>query len=226
SPKLFASSAIVDPLLTVSLPKKLTVITAMDALSHAIEAMMSIDSTPLTDSIAKEAIRLIWRFLRIAYKDGQNLKARSGLSLAATLAGIAFSNAGLCAGHAIAYTFASDYKLPHGLSCGIALPYVMAYNLPACVEKFVAVAEIMGKDIEGKDPKVVAHEAIMEIINLMKSVELPTSLKEVGASGERIPIYAEVLVTKYKRLLVRNPREISIKDAISIFERMLQGVVI
>ncbi|MEM0002489.1 MAG: iron-containing alcohol dehydrogenase [Desulfurococcaceae archaeon] len=226
SPKLFASTAVVDPSLTVSLPRKLTAVTAMDTLSHAIEAMMSVNSTPLTDSIAKEAIRLVWRFLRIAYKDGQNLKARSGLSLAATLAGIAFSNAGLCAGHAIAYTFASDYKLPHGLSCGIALPYIMAYNLPACMEKFVAIAEIMGKDIEGKDPKVIAHETIIEIINLMKNMEFPTSLKEVGASREKIPIYAEALVTKYKRLLVTNPREISIKDATSIFERMLQGEVI
>jgi len=224
-PNLFADLAIVDPLMTLSMPKKLTASTAIDALSHAIEAMMSLDSNPLTDAIALESVKLIEKYLRIAYVNSQNFEARYKLSLAALMAGIAFSNAGLCAGHAIAYTYASEYNLPHGVSCAVSLPYIMAFNLPTCLDKFIAVAKVMDEQIKNLSPFDAAHKAVIAVKKLIEDVELPTSLKEVGIPEGGVSRYAEDLLTKYARLLLRNPREISAEDSVTIFKKMWEGKI-
>jgi alcohol dehydrogenase class IV len=222
-PNLFADLAMVDPLMTIGMPKKLTACTAIDALSHAIEAMMSLDSNPLTDAIALESVKLIGKYLRIAYANGQNFEARYHLSLAALMAGMAFSNAGLCAGHAIAYTYASEYNLPHGISCALSLPYIMAFNLPTCVDKFIAIARMMDEQIKDLPPFDAAHKAVIAVRKLIEDVALPTSLKEIGIPKGEVPRYAKDLITKYARLLPRNPREISIEDSVTIFKRMWEG---
>ena len=220
---LFADVSLVDPLLTLSKPKKLTANTAIDALSHAIEALMSLDSNPLTDAIALEAVKLIGKYLRLAYVNGQNLEARYNLSLAALMGGIVISNAGLCAGHGIAYTYATEYDLPHGASCALSLPYIMAFNLPACVDKLIAVAKAMGEPIRGLSPDDAAYRAVVAVKKLIEDVGLPTSLRDIGVSEGEVSKYAEDLLTKYKRFLPRNPREISKEDAISIFKKMWEG---
>lgn len=224
-PNLFADLAIVDPLMTINMPSALTAATALDALSHAVEAMMSLDSTPLTDAIALEAIKLIGKSLKVAYANGKNLEARYNLSLAAMMAGIAFSNAGLCGGHAFAYTFASDYNLHHGASCALVLPYIMAFNLPACTEKFIAIARAMGEGVDESASMSSAHKAVTLILNLIKDVELPTSLKEIGVPRKSLLNYVDILLEKYERLLPRNPRKISRELALSIFEKMWSGNV-
>ena len=220
---LFADVSLVDPLLTLSMPKKLTANTAIDALSHAIEALMSLDSNPLTDAIALEAVKLIGKYLRLAYANGQNLEARYNLSLAALMGGIVISNAGLCAGHGIAYTYATEYDLPHGASCALSLPYIMAFNLPACVDKLIAVAKAMGEPIRGLSPDDAAYRAVVAVKKLIEDVGLPTSLRDIGVSEGEVSKYAEDLLMKYKRFLPRNPREISKEDAISIFKKCGKG---
>jgi alcohol dehydrogenase len=224
-PNLFADLAMVDPLMTLSMPKKLTASTAIDALSHAIEAMMSLDSNPLTDAIALESVKLIGKYSRIAYANGQNFEARCNLSLAALMAGIAFSNAGLCAGHAIAYTYASEYNLPHGVSCALSLPFIMAFNLPRCVDKFIAVAKVMDEQIKDLPPFDAAHKAVIAVKKLIEDVALPTSLKEIGIPEGGVSRYAKDLLTKYARLLLRNPREISVEDSVTIFKKMWEGKI-
>lgn len=128
TPHNFADVAIVDPMMTITVPAKTTAPTGLDALSHAVEACMS-----------REAIRLIAENLRLAYIDGQDLKARYAMSLSALLSGLAFGNAGVCGGHAAAH--AVKYKAPHGVSCALALnichqchmdSFVLTFELASC----------------------------------------------------------------------------------------------
>ncbi len=147
-PQLMADVAIVDPEATLTMPPRLTASTGIDALTHAVEALMSVNSNPLTDALAYEAVKLVFRNLRKACYQGENLEARYGMSLAALLAGLAFGSAGVCGGHALAYAFAVKYNVPHGIACGLALPYIMEYNLPVCEEKLARIAVLAGESVE------------------------------------------------------------------------------
>jgi len=218
----FPEVTIVDPLMTLSMPPKVTATTGLDALSHAIESYMSINSNPLTDALAYKAIRLISTYLPIAYADGENIEARSCMSLAALMAGITISHAGTCAGHAAAYAFAVKYKLPHGLSCAIALPYIMEYNAPVQLSKHVSIAEAMNVKVSTLSPREAAAKAVRSIVNLMSEVNIPCRLRDVGVSKEDLPKLAENML-KNTRLLRNNPRKISKEDAIKIFEKMWEG---
>ncbi|GFP26204.1 alcohol dehydrogenase, partial [Candidatus Hakubella thermalkaliphila] len=128
--------AIDDPLLTISLPQSLTASTGMDALTHAIEALVAKNATVLTDSLALKAITLISENLRCAYAEGGNVEAREKVMYAQMTAGLAFSNAGLGNVHAMAHQLGAVYNMPHGLANAVLLPYVMEFNLVARGEKF------------------------------------------------------------------------------------------
>jgi len=223
SPQLIPEVAIVDPNLTLTLPPKVTAATGADALTHALEAIMSVDANPMSDSLALTAIRLISRNLRQAYQKGDDVEARYNMCLASLMAGLAFNSAGLVAGHAAAYTYASDCKLPHGTSCGLAEPYIMSFNLPNCIEKFFSIAEAMDLKIEKLKPKEAAAEAVKAVKKIIGDVGLPTSLKELEVPKDLVPTLAEDLITKYGRLLPRNPRKITKEDALRIFEKMWSG---
>lgn len=147
SPYLFADVALVDPQLTLTVPPKVTAATGFDALAHAIEANISKGANPVTDALSLRAIHLISKSLVAGYVDGSDLEARSDLALASTLAGMAIAGAGTCAGHAVAYAFAMKCKCPHGISTGLALPYIMEYNLPLRVEKLVNIALALGEKV-------------------------------------------------------------------------------
>ncbi len=139
--------AVVDPLLTVSCPPKVTADSGIDALTHAIEAYTAVDNAafplppgertvyqgkhPMGDLVAEKAIRLIGQFLRRAVRDGSDLEARDGMALAATLAGLAFSNVGVALVHAMEYPIGGAVHCSHGCGNGLLLPYVMRFNLPA-----------------------------------------------------------------------------------------------
>ena len=220
-PALFADVAIIDPMLTLSLPPKLTAGTGLDALSHAIECIMSINANSITDSLALSAIKLIFENLRVAYYHGKNLEARYNMSLAATMAGMVVTNAGAVLGHSACYTYASDYRLPHGVSCAIALPYVMWYNLPVSAHKLALIAEAMGFDIKGLSVEEAAWKAIKAVKKLIEDVKLPTSLKEIGVPKEKLPEYAEELVTQYPR--PNNPRRVTKEDILVMYEKMWEG---
>src|SRR5262249_31672756 len=138
--------AIVDPMLTVSCPPKVTADSGIDALTHAIEAYTAVDNEsfplppgersvyqgrhPMGEMIAEKAIQLIGKFLRRAVADGKDLEAREGMALGATLAGMAFSNIGVAAVHALEYPVGGAVHCSHGAGNGLLLPYVMRFNLP------------------------------------------------------------------------------------------------
>jgi len=222
SPYLYANVAIVDPTLTITMPPGLTAQTGVDALSHAIEAIMSTNANPLTDALALEAIRLIANSLTTAYRQGENLDARCDMSLAAMMAGLTIGNAGVCGAHAAAYAFAVKCKISHGISCGIALPYVMKYNLPAIAHKLKLVARAIGESTNGSSSHESAKKAIVAVKNLNENLSIPINLKSTGLRRDVLPKLADDML-KSTRLLARQPRKIENNDALKLFEEIWEG---
>lgn len=224
SPKLLADIALVDPMVTVTMPSKVTASTGIDALSHAIEAMMSKESFPITDSLALDAISRIWKNLRIACHQAMNIEARYNMSLAALLAGLAFGNVGVCGGHSLAYAYATKYGLSHGVSCGIALPYIMQYNLPFCEGKVALISSIIGGEISGQNSQKSANRLAVKVRELIGEVGLPTSLKALGIPARDVAGLAEN-VLKSRRLLARQPRKILKDDAMNLMQAIYEGAL-
>lgn len=218
SPYMLGDTAIVDPKLTYTMPPKLTASTGVDALSHALEAMMSVNSNLITDALALEAVRLIFKHLREAYRSGSP-ESRYGMSLAALTAGMAFSNTGVCLAHALAYTFAVSHHTPHGVSCGLALPYAFKFNASAISQKLPRIAEAMELRASEEDEDRIGEVIVEAILNLLKDVGLPRRLRELGIPREELPTMADRLLSM-KRLLSRNPRPVTEGDALKLVNEM------
>ncbi|MCD6503911.1 iron-containing alcohol dehydrogenase [Candidatus Bathyarchaeota archaeon] len=220
SSKIVPDVALVDPKLTVSMPPKVTVGSGLDALSHAVEAILSLDANPMTIALGLEAVRLISENLRVAYCDGRNVEARYHMSLAATMAGLSFNGPGLVHGHSIAQTFGPLYGVPHGLSCAMTLPYIMEFYLPAVPERLAWIAEAMGEDVYGLSLREAGKLAVEAVYELCVELDVP-SLKDVGVEKERIPEIAEFCVREWVR--PNSPRLLKREDAIKILEKMWEG---
>ena len=128
--------AILDPVMTAKLPPLLTASTGMDALTHAVEALQSVQREPIADGLAMHAIRLIYRYLPVCTENGEDLAARGQVQLAATMAGWAFGNAMVGLVHAMAHSLGAVARVPHGIANGILLPHVMAFNLDDAAEDY------------------------------------------------------------------------------------------
>jgi alcohol dehydrogenase class IV len=160
-PKLIPDTAILDPALTVSLPKHMTAYTGLDALSHAMEAYVSTKATPMSDHFALEAIRIIGNWLPEAYENGENLEARENMLLGSCYAGIAFSNASTNLAHAAARPLGSRFHIPHGLSVALLMPFVIEYSLDVSVERYAEIGRALGCD--GGDQRKMANEVLKKI---------------------------------------------------------------
>ncbi|MEM3906962.1 MAG: iron-containing alcohol dehydrogenase [Nitrososphaerota archaeon] len=223
--KMFATIAIVDPMLTISMPQNLTAATGIDALSHALESLMSWRTTKLSYMLASEAVRLIFKYLRRAYRDGNDLESRYYMSLASTLAGMAISITSTNLAHAAAYTYAGWKGTPHGVSCGIALPYAMEYYLPAVADKLATIAKEIGLCPHDVNEREAALILIKSVRQLICDLGLPTSLQEIGISREDIPTLILRLESLYQYIWEGGPMPL-IKDRIKTFyEKMYEGVL-
>jgi alcohol dehydrogenase len=172
--------AIDDPVLMAGMPPALTAATGMDALTHAVEAFVSTIANPMTDACAIESIKLVFKYLRKAVANGQDLEAREGMCFAQYLGGMAFNNASLGYVHAMAHQLGGFYNLPHGECNALLLPHVEQFNLIANVEKFVEMAKIMGENTEGLAPRDAAELALKAIRQLSADVGIPATLVELG----------------------------------------------
>jgi alcohol dehydrogenase class IV len=219
--------AVVDPLLTVSCPPKVTADSGIDALTHAIEAFTAVDNEvfplpagertvyqgrhPMGDLLAEKAIALIGKFLRRAVADGKDLEAREGMALGATLAGMAFSNVGVAAVHALEYPVGGATHCSHGAGNGLLLPYVMRYNLPARKSQFAQIAELLGENVSGLSQDQAAEKAIDAVVRLRNDIGIPRSLREIGVTESQLRPFAEK-AHGIRRILRVNPRQPTVED--------------
>ena len=217
-----ADLAIVDPLLTVSLPQVITAETGIDALAHAIEAYVSVNATPFSDILAIEAIRLVAENLPAAYAKGNNIEARFNVMLASTLAGAAFNSGGLGAVHGLAYVLGTEYHLPHGRSVAIMLPHVMDYNKIGNLNKYAQIAQAMGENIEGLSTYEAAEKSVDAAKRLLEDVNISIKLTDYGSSEKDLPKMVEAGM-KQTRLFVPNPRDLAEEDVKNVFLKALRA---
>ena len=211
--------AINDPLMMVGMPPALTAATGMDALTHAVEAYVSIIATPVTDSAALMAIKLISENLRNAVANGMNMEARDNMAYAEFLAGMAFNNASLGYVHGMAHQLGGFYNLPHGVCNAILLPHVCDFNLIACPDRFADIAEAMGENIEGLSTRSAADVAIEAIQLLSEDVGIPSGLAELNVKDEDLKVMA---VNAMKDACsATNPRLATLDDVIQIYRNAM-----
>ena len=209
SDQWFARLALVDPKLTLSLPSSVTASTGSDALCQAIEPFVSIGAQPVTDGLAIEAIRLIGRSLVRAYEDGQDIAARADMLYGSLLAGMALANARLGGVHGMAHPLGGHYRIPHGVLCGLLLPYMMEYNLEHAAQKYARIAQLLGQ--EGTPLQAV--EAVRE---LLTKIGIPEHLEPLGVRRDDFPVLIEESLPSGS--LKSNPRPLEAKDVRCILE--------
>lgn len=207
--------AIVDPMMTITMPSPVTAATGMDALTHAIEAYVSRFQEPLSDVLAEKAIGLVGESLRTATVNGEDLEARDKMMLASLIAGIAFNNSGVGNAHALAMPLGGYYDVPHGVANAILLPPTMEYNLMACPQKFAKIAELMGENTTGMSLMEAARAGVDAVRNLSADVRIPT-LRDVGIKEEHIPIIAKAAYEDPARVTHLNPIEPTEQDLVDI----------
>ena len=212
-----ADVAIVDPLLTLTVPQKVTADTGIDALVHLIETYVAMTATPFSDILAERAIEWVADYLPIAWAKGSNLEARYYMSLASTLAGMAFASGGLGAVHALAYPVGTEYHLSHGRSNAILLPHVMRYNLSGNPEKYAMIASLMGKDVEGLSAVEAAEFSVEAVEDLLATVGISYHLRDYGIPEQAISKLVEGGM-KFARLFILNPRDLNEQDVRSVYE--------
>ena len=221
APELTPTVAMLDPVMTKTLPPKLTATTGMDALSHCIEAIHSNLHEPITDGIALHAIRLIAKYLRGAVADGADMEARTYMLIAANMGGIAFSNAYTGIVHALAHACGGHLGTAHGLANAVILPHGMEFNLKYTEQEIPAryrmVAEALGMDIHGDDDITAARKAVDSVRELASDIGMPARLRDAGVPADGLETAARDSVIEGP--IFNNPGEFTYDDALDLFKR-------
>ncbi|MGC6388391.1 lactaldehyde reductase [Ewingella sp. S1.OA.A_B6] len=183
---LIPDIAVDDPSIMVAIPASVTAATGMDALTHAIEAYVSVGAHPLTDPTALAAITTITEWLPKAVENGKNLDARERMAQGQYLAGMAFNSAGLGLVHALAHQPGATHNLPHGVCNAILLPVVEAFNRSSCPQRFADIARAMGVKIEDMSEEQASHAAIDAIRKLSERVGIPAGFRQLSITEKDI----------------------------------------
>jgi alcohol dehydrogenase class IV len=213
---LYARSAILDPLLTASLPPAVTAMTGMDALAHALESYTGKRASVWTEALSLKALQMIAGNLRQAYANGDNLDARENLLYGSCMAGMAFTNTQNALAHALSMTIGGRYHCPHGLLTASVLPWVMEFNLMADPVKYAEVARAMGEKVEGLSDLDAARLSLKAIKVLLEDLEIPFRLSSYDIPREAIDGLAEAAIATQTRLISNNPRTVSAQQAADI----------
>lgn len=233
SPYLRPTVAVVDPELTLSCPRKPTADSGIDALTHAVEAYLATRSTdldvptgtlfpyegkfPLADSLALQAVSLIATHLVTAVEEPKNVTARSAMAQAATLAGLAFSNAAVALVHAMEYPLGGALHCSHGEGNGLLLPHVMRYLLPVRTPELAQLAKQLGVDTTGLSDDEAARNAIDAVQTLNNDIGIRSRIRDLGGRSEQLPEFAAKAFT-IKRLMALTPRPVSEADILHIYQ--------
>lgn len=218
SPFLMPKAAIVDPLLTHKLPRGLTAATGLDALTHAIEAYVSVKAQPMTDVLAISAIKLISEYLPLAWGSPNDREARAKTMLGALQAGMAFSNSSVALVHGMSRPIGANFHIPHGISNAVLLGIVMDYSIQGNPERYADVARALGVGNGGQDLMGVAQAGAEKVKRLIRMLEVPT-LTELGVSREKL----EPVVTKMAEDAIasgspgNNPRQPTAEEIVELY---------
>jgi alcohol dehydrogenase len=225
--------AVVDPKLTLTCPPRASADSGIDALTHAIEAFTAVrfdeldvpadepfpydGKQPIGDCLAERAIELIGRHLVNAVLEPDNLAAREGMALAATLAGLAFSNNAVAVVHALEYPIGGALHCSHGAGNGLLLPYVMRFNLPSRTTELARIAQLLGEDTAGLADATAAERAIKTVERLRAAIGIPQRIRELGGTPDQLPTFAKKSF-EIKRLMLLNGRQPTEDDLLGILQ--------
>lgn len=207
---LLPNLAVLDPEMTTSMSPRLTASTAMDAMTHAVEAYVGLQWSPVSDALASGAIELICGSIVQATRNGNDIEARGSLLVASAMAGIAFSHSMVGCVHGMAHAVGGLCQVPHGIANAILLPHGLEYNFEEIMEKLAKLASVMGEEVSGLSPNDRARKAIESVRKLTGKLNemdaLPLRLRDVGVPEERLPEIAEAAVMDGTSFY--NPREV------------------
>ncbi|NLC39123.1 MAG: iron-containing alcohol dehydrogenase [Clostridia bacterium] len=217
SPYLAPDFALVDPLITLSAPPRITAATGIDALAHAIEGFVSKASQPPSDALAIKAIQIIGANLRNAVFHGDDVVARNQMSLGSLIAGIVMNNGFLGIAHSIGAALSGHTHISHGMAISLLLPHVMEYNAVSRLEKYKEIAVALGEKLENMNLREGALAASKSVFNLVGDIGLPQHLSELGVKKEDLPLIAKNALTHGQ--LKMNPRKPTEADLVSILNK-------
>jgi len=213
----YAKVALVDPSMTTSMPGALAAATGMDALTHAIEAILSKNANFASDMINIRAVELISRNLRQSVANGNNIDARGAVLLGNVVAGWGFQQVGLGATHALAHMLGGQLNVPHGVANAIMLPYVMEYNIVARLEKYKMIAEAMGLHTGNMDDIEVADKTVEAIKRLSADIGIPKLREIEGIEVTNLEKYAQLALSDGNTF--NNPRIPTKEDYIALYKK-------
>ena len=211
--------AIVDAELMYSLPKSLTAATGRDAMTHAIEGLITKGAWELSDMCEIKAIEMIHRYLPIAVEEPTNPEGRNGMAVAQYVAGMAFSNVGLGVDHGMAHPLSALHDVPHGVACAMLLPTIMRWNASAALDKYVDIAKAVGVYRDGMTREEAAEAACDEIANLSRRVGIPAHLSELGITEKDIDALADQAIADV--CTPGNPRPVTREDIVALYRQIL-----
>lgn len=221
SPLLYPDLAVLDASLTLGLPPAVTAMTGIDAMVHAIEAYTTkLKKNPVSDGLAREALALMYRHLPRVLADGRDVESRSAMLVGSMMAGMAFANAPVAAVHALAYPLGGHFHVPHGLSNALVLAPVLQYNLPAAETLYAELAGIINPAQRFADTHAAARWFVDDMARLVGEMPFAQKLRDVGVSAEDIELLATDAM-KIERLLVNNPRPMTLDAARAIYSGQL-----
>ena len=219
---LYPHTALLDPMLTVTCPPYISAVVGMDALTHAMEAYTSLAATPVSDMNALRAIELIGGNLAQAVAHGENLEARENMLLGSYLAGLALAQAGVGAVHAMAYPLGAFFDIPHGEANAVLLPYVLAFNLMACPDRFADMAYALSEMPDDLTTRDAAEMCLSEVILLSQDIGIPANLDELNVPKSEVPAMAQKAMT-VARPIANNPRKVAAEDLEAIYHEAFEG---
>ncbi len=211
SPLTIADIAILDPDLTMSVPRETTAATGVDALAHCVEAFTSLKAHPLVDDYARLGMKLVGRFLKRAVEDGSDAEARSGMLLASFYGGLCLGPVNTAAGHAVAYPLGTQAGLAHGLANALVFPHVLAFNAPECPGKTADILSDLGLAVS-QNPE----EVLTRAMGFCRDLGIDMSLQAHRIRAEDLPAYAQE-AHSIRRLMDNNPRDMSVEQVEALY---------
>lgn len=221
SAALYAEWAVLDPTLTYGLPPHVTAATGVDAMVHAIEAYTSVRlKNPISDALAREALRLLAANIRTAVNRGGDTEARGAMLLGAYLAGVAFANAPVAGVHALAYPLGGHFHVPHGLSNALMLPHVLGHNMGAAMPLYAELAPFVDPKLGAIGRQGQAQGLVEALVSIAADCGLPSKLRAVGVEAGHLDLLASEAM-KQQRLIINNPCPIEQHHARALYEAAL-----